>query len=230
MIDIKQPLRQAYYDLLNGVLTYNGNAVPVVDDVKKLADLATIWVLLNNQAGSDLSTFQTFDSEETIVLDIVFKATTRANKEIVDNIAGQILPLVLPAPGISGLISGPGMQINCVKLKDDRYVPLMLNNSNSVVRRLLTFSQRVRQTGSAGSIPAPFAPLKNPILSSDFTTTMSYLNASLKGRTYQLFLNDSPGFLQYGIQWQYNSAGGFDILIPNFSAALDNVIIYLLLT
>lgn len=230
MIDVKQPVRRAYYDLLSGVLTYNGSPVPIVDDVKNINDTSTIYVLLSNQSGVDASTFQTFDSEETIVLDIVFKATMRSNKETVDNIAGQILGLVMPAPGINGLTSGPGVQINCVKLKDDRYLTLALNNSNSVVRRLLTFSQHVRQTGSSSSTPPPFTPLRNPIKSADFSTTTEYRNASLKGRVFQLFLEDSPGFMENGVDWNYLADGGFEILIPNFDATVNSVIIYLLLT
>lgn len=148
MIDIKQPLRKAYFDLLNAVLVYNSIPVPVVDDIKYLGDTSTLYVLMSNQDGVDDSTFQTFDSTETITLQIVFKATARANKEVIDNIAGQILGLVLPAPGRTGLASASGVQISCVKLKDDRYLTLSLNASNSVVRRLLTFSHHVRQTGA----------------------------------------------------------------------------------
>src|ERR1700761_1706845 len=103
MIDVKLGIRKAYYDLLSGALTYNTNLVPVVDDVKNLGDAANPYVLLSNQAGVDASTFATFDSTDTIVLDIVYKGGSRVNKAIVDAVAGQILPLVLPAPGRNGL-------------------------------------------------------------------------------------------------------------------------------
>lgn len=229
MIDVKQPVRKAYFDLLNGPLAFGGSPVPVVDDVKKLGDSSTIYVLLSNQTGTDASTFQTFDSEETIILDIVYKAGARTSKEVVDNIAGQIFALVLPAPGVTGLISGPGVQINCVKKSDDRYMTLALNSSNSVVRRLITFSQHVRQTGSSG-VPPPFIAFRNPIRSADFTSPAGYLNPTLKGRTFLLFLNDDPAFLEEGVAWQSDAAGGFEILLPNFNATLNNVIIYLLLT
>lgn len=229
MIDVKQPVRKSYYDLLNGALSFGGNPVPVVDDVKQLGDASMIYVIMANQTGADASTFQTFDSEETIILDIVYKAGARASKEVVDNIAGQIFGLVLPAPGVTGLVSGPGVQINCVKKSDDRYLPLTLNSSNSVVRRLLTFTQHVRQTGSSG-VPPPFIAFRNPIRSVDFTSPTSYLNPTLKGRTFLLFLNDNPAFLEEGVAWQSDPMGGFEILIPNFDATLNNVIIYLLLT
>lgn len=227
MIDVKQPVRKAYYDLLNGVLSYGGNVVPVTDDIKKLGDISTVYVLLSNQSGSDSSTFQTFDSDETIVLDIVFKAGTRANKEVVDAVAGQIVSLVLPIPGSTGLVSGPGVQINCVKLTGDTYLTLALNNSNSVVRRLLTFKQHVRQTQTNQPVNGIKGIIE--IKSADFATATGYRNPGLVGRQYSLFLNDTPKFLEYGVDWQYNSAGGFDILIPNFNATLNSYNIYLLL-
>lgn len=146
MIDVKKPVREAYFNLLNGHLTYLGVNVQVTDDVKSLGDPSTMYVILSNQTGASANTFQTFDSTETIALDIVFKATARANKEAVDTVANSILLLVMPSPGITGLISPAGVQINCVTLNDDRYIPLIFNGSNSVVRRILTFKQHVRQT------------------------------------------------------------------------------------
>lgn len=146
MIDPKKPLRTAYYNLLNGALTSNAVPVPVTEDIKTLGSAATIYVLLSNQSGSSAGTFQTFDTDESIVIDIVYKAGARANKDIVDGVAAQIIPLVLPSPGNTGLVSPAGLQINCVVLTDDKYLTLALNNSNSVVRRLLTFKQHVRQT------------------------------------------------------------------------------------
>lgn len=229
MIDVKQPLRKAYYDLLAGMLTYGGNIIPVADDAKKLGDAATLYVILTNQSGADSSTFQTFDSDETIVLDIVYKSGARVNKETVDNVAAQILNLVLPAPGLTGLISGPGVQFNCVKLKDDRYLTLQLNSSNSVVRRLLTFSQHVRQTQT--NIPVNGIKGIITVKSPDFATATGYINAGLKGRTFAVFLNDTPKFLDFGTDWMYDTVnGGFTILIPNFNAALNSYTIYVLLT
>lgn len=229
MIDVKQPVRKAYYDLLNGALSYAGNLVPVSDDIKKMADTSTIYVILSNQTGTDSSTFQTFDSDETIVLDIVYKAGGRASKEAVDNIAGQILGLVLPAPGLTGLISGPGVQINCVKLSDDRYMTLTLNSSNSVIRRLITFKQHIRQTQNN----TPVNGIKGimTVKSLDFSSATGYINNGLLGRTYALFLNDTPKFLEYGTDWAYDLVnGGFIILLPNFNTTLNNYTIYVLLT
>lgn len=226
MIDIKLPIRKAYYDLLIGALSINANLIPVIDDMKNLGDSSTMWVLLSNQAGAPANTFQTFDSMETIVLDIVFKAGARANKEVVDNIAAQIIPLVITAPGSNGLIPGPEIQINCVELQADTYLTLALNTSNSVVRRLLTFKQRVRQTGISSPTP-PIPSFRNPILSADFANATEYINGHLKGRTFLLYLN-GIGFLTPA-QYSILPDGGFQVLINNFDSTSNPYTFFLLL-
>ena len=228
MIDVKLPIRKAFYDLLSTALTYGGNLVPVVDDMKNLGDASNPYVLLSNQAGADASTFQTFDSTETIVLDIVNKAGSRTNKEVVDNVAGQILPLVIPAPGTNGLNPVPSVQINCVQLHADSYLTLSLNSSNSVIRRLLTFRMRARQTGlSVPTLPIP--SFRNPVISTDFNgNPTEFANGNLKGRTFLLYLN-GIGFLTLGTQWSYLQDGGFEILLPNFDSTNNSYTFYLLL-
>lgn len=226
MIDVKLPIRKAYYDLLSGALTLNSNLVPVVDDAKNLGDASMTYVLLSNQTGSPANTFQTFDSFETIVVDIVAKAVSRSNKEVADNVAAQIIPLVITAPGMNGLVPGPEIQINCVELYDDRYLTLALNSSNSVVRRLLTFKQRVRQTGTIIP-PTPIPSFRNPIVSSDFANSTEYINGHLKGRTFLLYLN-GIGFLTPD-QFVSLTDGGFQILINNFDAIQNNYTFFLLL-
>lgn len=227
MIDVKKPVRKAYYELLNGALSYGSANVPVSDDVKKLADTTAVYVILSNQTGADAGTMQSFDSDENIVLDIVYKGSSRVNKEIVDDVASQILNLVLPRPGEDGLPQQMGVQINCVRVSGDEYLTMSLNSSNSVVRRLLTFKQHVRQTLDN----SPVIGLKGiiPITSADFATATQYVNSSLAGKSYELFLNDASTFIKYEAEWQYLPVGGFEILLPGFDATENNYDIYILL-
>lgn len=227
MIDVKLGVRKAYYDLLSAALIYNSNLVPVVDDAKNLGDASNPYVLLSNQAGADASTFATFDSIETIVLDIVFKAGSRVNKGVVDTVAGQILALILPSPGHNGLTPIPGLWIDCTILESDRYMTMALNSSNSVIRRLLTFRQHVRQTGSSVPVP-PIPAFQNPVVSDNFATATEYVNAGLKNKTFLLYLN-GVGFLTSGIAWEYVAGGGFNILLNNFDATQNSYTFYLLL-
>lgn len=226
MIDVKLPVRKAFYDLLSGVLTLNANLIPVMDDAKNLGDPSMTYVLLSSQTGTSANSFQTFDSVETMLLDIVSKAGARTNKETADLVAAQIIPLVITAPGTNGLVPDPSIQINCVELSDDRYLTMALNSSNTVVRRLLTFKMRVRQTGTT-TPPTPIPSFRNPIVSADFANATEYINGHLKGRTFLLYLN-GIGFLtsdQYGVL----PDGGFQILLNNFDSTQNSYTFFLLL-
>lgn len=144
MIDVKHPLRKAYYECFNGNIVFRGLTIPVGDDTVDIDE--DIYIVLASQSGYDNGTFQSFDSVESIDIDIVGKAGIFANKNVVDAIANQIMNLVLPTPNVSGLPDQTGIQVNCISLKADRYITFALNDSNSVVRRILTFNQKVRQT------------------------------------------------------------------------------------
>lgn len=229
MIDVSQPVRKAYYELLNGNLLYNGIGVPVSDDLKKLQDSgSSVYVLLSNQDGVNSDTMQSWDSDESIVLDIVFKAATRSNKAVVDNVAGQIFALLLPSPtAAAALPVQTGIQINCVRLDSSRYLTSSLGQANTLVRRLLTFKQHVRQTLD----PTVMQGIKGIInvKSTDFANAKEYLNENLAGKVFELFSNDTPKFLEFGVEWEYIDSGGFRILLSNFDATLNNYNIYVLL-
>jgi len=228
MIDVKSLVRKAYYELLNGSLSFNGVNVPVSDDLKKLQDSgANIYVLLSNQTSSNLDTMQTWDSQETIVLDIVHKAA-RSNKQTVDNIANQIFGLILPSPGVDSLIRQTGIHINCVNVGQDEYLTLTLGQSLTMTRRLITFRQHVRQT--LDNTPMPGLKKIFPIGSSDFSTATDYDNIDLAGKTFQLFFNDVGRFLDFGTEWEYKTTGGFKILLPDFDATLNIYEFYVLLS
>jgi hypothetical protein len=214
MIDVKYPVRKAYFNLLNNNLFYDGQAVPVSDGDtmgKKL------YIIIASQSGVDNSTFQTFDSNEDIVIEIISKGNSKASRLPVDSVASQILSLVLPAPAYNGLPAQIGIQINCVRLTDDRYLDLYENASNTMRRRILTFSQKVRQTGNMSLIPTPASPFKPNLTSADFTTATEYHNNALLGMNYVLYLNGEI-FLVENVDYEKISGGGFRILIAGFNA------------
>lgn len=149
MIDVKQALRTAYYNLLNGQLSYQAVAVPIGDEMTPFGEDVSLYVIIASQDGSDESTFQSWGSLEHINLDIVSKSGARNSKEPVDQVAGQIFALLFPDPlhkNLCGLPEQPGIQINATVFSTDRYIPLSLNSSNTVMRRILTFKQHVLQT------------------------------------------------------------------------------------
>jgi hypothetical protein len=214
MIDVKYPVREAYFELLNGNLSYAGQPVPVSDGQTMGHKL---YVVIGEQDGTDNSTFQSFDSNETIVIDIISKTNSTGSRSPIDAVASQILNLVLPAPAHNGLPGQAGVQINCVKKDGDRYLDLTLNSSNTLRRRIITFTQKVRQTGSATIIPNPLSPFKNVITSDDFQNPTEYINSALNGMNYLLYLNGDV-FLTEGTDYIKLTGGGFRILISNFDA------------
>lgn len=145
MIDVKQGLRRAYFQALNNYLSYNGVLVPVSDEMTAIASSATLYVVITGQSGSQENTQQTWRSVEQINLDIVSKGAISTSKSPVDEVAGQILSILFPSRTENGLIQQPGIEINEVRLEDDRYLSLSLGNTNSNLRRILTFEQHILQ-------------------------------------------------------------------------------------
>jgi hypothetical protein len=143
MIDVKAPLRTAYYSLLNGQLTFNASNVPVSESVEKLADTSDLYVLLTQQNGQSQNTQDSWDSEETMLVDIVARGT-RVSKSTLDNIANQIFTLLFPSHHGRSL-TGTGITVANLRVTDDRYLVFTTTGGKNVQRRLITFTQLVSQ-------------------------------------------------------------------------------------
>src|ERR1035438_6174007 len=144
MIDVKQPLRTAYYQLLFNALTYNETTIPVSDELTKQADLnAKLYVLLGAMSGQDAGTFSSFNSKEQMTIQIVFKSSAQTSKIPLDNIAGQILGLLFPAPGFNGLPAQAGISILTAQKTVDRYIDPSINNGITIIRRVMTINHNV---------------------------------------------------------------------------------------
>lgn len=226
MIDVHLPLRKAYYELLNNAVQYNSLPVPVGDELKPFAATVPVYIVLSTQTDRDQSTFQSFDSEHDINIEIVFKAQSRGNKGVLDLIASQVLNLVLPAPAQNGLPPQTGIQILCVRKTTDTDLALALNTSNTVIRRIITFRQYIRQTLDN----TPVVGLKGIIrvTSSDFANAADYVNTSLVNQ-FEVFDNDASVFLEYGVDLVYLAGGGFTILIDGWDSTLQSHVLYVLL-
>lgn len=146
MIDVKTGVRTAFFQALNGALSFNGVPVPIGDELAPPDTSVSLYVLLATQGGSQQNVFSAFASWETIDLDIVSKATGRTSKAPIDAIAGQILAILFPTPQTCSLPQQAGMNMLCAVLQGDRTIPLSLNASNSVTRRVMTFRLHVSQT------------------------------------------------------------------------------------
>lgn len=145
MLEVSSLVRKAFYQALNGNLTFNSAPVPVSDDIKPVGNTSPIWVVLGSQTSSPKNTFNGWASDETIDLDIVYKTSTSSGKLQLDLIAGQILRIIWPTITTNGLPAQTGVQFLNVILSANRYIQLSLNSSNTVERRILTFKLYVAQ-------------------------------------------------------------------------------------
>lgn len=149
MIDVKQAVRKSFYQLLNGQLTFGGNPVPISEGMKIPGNISPIYVILDGQTSAPKYVFNGWASDETIDLDINFKAGAAVARSTLDQIAGQILALLYPDPantGLYGLPAQPGVQFLNLVVNADRDLSLSLNASNTLGRRILTFKLYVAQT------------------------------------------------------------------------------------
>lgn len=141
MKDVGYPLRKAFYELLNGSLSYNSVNVPVYDEsVQESADL---YVILSSQTKAPTDNFCTFVSDCTITLDIVYKSSYNFTKDVIDNVHNQIGQLLSSAPGRNSLPSQSGFQFSTLREDAFSYVPTLQTSTGYVTRKLLTYRIRI---------------------------------------------------------------------------------------
>ena len=153
MIDVKTPLRTAYYSLLNGALTSLGIGVPVSDTLTPISSNSQIYVLLASAGSRALNTQQSFMNDEQIKVKIVARGS-RVSSATVDNIANQIYSLVLPSPSSNGLPVQPTVSIINCRVTDDNYLPFRTDGAVNIATRIITFTQTVTP-GAIGTSAIP---------------------------------------------------------------------------
>jgi len=153
MNDFKFLLRSAYYSLLNGTvlmphvqtngtITNGPDTVIVGGTLDPMTDPGNAYILLVSQQGSSNNTHQSFMSEERITVDMIARGSTRVSAAILDNMANQILNIILPTPQNNALANSK--IINC-RVIDDRYQPFRSEGGINIARRMITFLQTVAQ-------------------------------------------------------------------------------------
>lgn len=215
MIDFKYLLRKAYFQTLNGSLTFNSINVPVYDDIMWLGNSDNLYVLMTQNSSTDRSTQQSFSSEEEFQIQIV-QLGTKVNKQVLDNVANQIFSKVLPYPNqLNGLSQQPGVLIDNLYKLSDLYDSFKEANSKNVVRRIITFSQLVTQTNQ---LPIPrIGEFMLKFTSADFSDATTVNDSVLAGLDIAVFFNDINRYLNPS-EFTNPPSGGFTVLIPGFDS------------
>lgn len=98
MKDPKADLQEAYYDLLNGNISFSGSNVPVYDvnNVPQTPDYPHI--LITDFTQIDESDKTVFAESITVDLEIIDRATQRASRAGVFSVASQIKQIIRVRP------------------------------------------------------------------------------------------------------------------------------------
>lgn len=145
MIDFHKPCRMAFFNLLNGQISYNSALVPIFDQKVRKGDSSNLYVNIVAMGSVDDVTMQNFSRKISVTLDITTKTTDTISTDIADDIAAQIFALAMPSIGIVGLADTADIQWSTISLSSDRYLELLLATTTTQVRRLLTFVIKANQ-------------------------------------------------------------------------------------
>ena len=142
MLDCSNSVRTAYLTKLNGFITYNGKNIPVYGD-DSFQTPPQNYVVIGDITESAQNTNQSFTSTVDVVIDIFSEQYMTRDNSIVDNIANQILTLLIPSTGIQD-IGDASFQIHAMSRTSSRYLTLQ-NGQNYIARKILTINNLVNQ-------------------------------------------------------------------------------------
>jgi hypothetical protein len=134
MIEVNKVFREQLIAALASV-SYNSEAVPVYD--KENPNRDDLYIIIGEQTGADNGTKTTFDTDGTVLIDIVhrYKSLTFS---VTDNVAGQVKHALRPTPQSVGIASTAELQIALLKCISDNTLHFDAP-SGYVMRRLLRY-------------------------------------------------------------------------------------------
>ncbi len=142
MKDCSNSLRTAYVNKLNGFITYNGKNVPVYGN-DSFKTPPKNYVIISDIIESPQNTNQSFTSSADVTIDIYSEQYLTRDNAVVDNIANQILTLLIPTTGILD-IGDTDFQIFAMSRGSSRYMT-MTDGQNYIVRKILIINNLVNQ-------------------------------------------------------------------------------------
>lgn len=142
MLDTSNSVRSIYVATLNGNLSYSGKNVPVFGQTAFVTTPKNYVVIGNITEISD-NTNHSFGNDVEVVIDIFSEQYRVYDNAVVDNIASQILNLLIPSPSVSGF-SDTNFFVYPIARTSSRYLPIE-NGDNFVARKIITISNLVNQ-------------------------------------------------------------------------------------
>ena len=146
MKNTQKPFRLAIFNALNGQLSYNSTPVPVTDERKLQSDTSKIYVIFGRQTETPIEENDcAFITQSTIDLLIVSKTFSETSKDTVNDIADDILELLLTTPQINGFTEPSGFQVQNIKLGYSETGTMRMNSTDIMLTQLLTITAQIVQ-------------------------------------------------------------------------------------
>lgn len=144
------PVRQAYYEAINGNLVYNGDNVPVYDSFAPEEDIAPYVVITDQTVTSEPTTRCRFRNGVTIQMEVVmaFPPGVRGGKMVTENIADQIYQIILSKESAGYLGFGNALYNGHSALDFSTYLTHLdqVNGNNIYIyRKIIRFRHTITQ-------------------------------------------------------------------------------------
>lgn len=145
-MDRETSIRKAYYDTLNGNITYNGKTISIVDMLLKDNMKDDIFIVLfgqsskyNNEGNNKIQSWNSL-----IEISVIHKQSSSATRDVVDAIGEQIENLISPDTKTTGLLQPSGWQILNPYVDAVDYLKGIESTATQIVLyKSITFSHKV---------------------------------------------------------------------------------------
>jgi hypothetical protein len=142
MKDCSNNIRVQYLSKLSGNITYGGKSVPVYG-TDSFQTVPQNYIIIGDITETSDNNNQLFMTEADVVIDIFSEQYMTRNNSIIDDIADQILTLLIPTTGVQD-IGDNEFQIYAKARTSSRYLTMQEGN-NFINRKILIINNSIIQ-------------------------------------------------------------------------------------
>lgn len=138
-MEISKAIRTAYFQALNGNITYNSNDVPIYDVYAIPEGVTYPYILLSSQTSSQISVKRCKRYNTTLLVDIVTGNQQPIGRGQSEDIAEQVENIVTPGTFVELDLSTYGYQLLNTELESNTDLSSK-NDTYYIFRKLLRFN------------------------------------------------------------------------------------------
>jgi hypothetical protein len=137
-------IKEAYFNALDGVITYNGSTIPVYDEEADETG-GDYYIIISTITDADFPNKGKFMNDVEVLIDVVSQNNFRVDlvKTIVDSITAKVLNVIIPSVGNTSLSGNVDFQIVDVRKAATQHIPIIDTGTKKIVRRLTRFTQLI---------------------------------------------------------------------------------------